>query len=461
MSDQTEPAANEAQPAPASRIAFERLRERTDELELIISGLLAFALLAVPGHLFDSWAHGSAHVEGMLDHAMRFGFIVATGLCQSLAIAFLVHLAIRGYWVGLIGLKSTFPDGIRWDRVPMMGPVSRQYFQHRIGDLGGAIDRADRAASILFAMTILIALMMAGIALVAGGVILLAGWLGTRFPEADQITRIVLLVAYVAFMAIAITAVALDKLMAKRVAAGQDSPGLARAIRAMLRTTNAVVPQRLIAPVQLTLQSNLPSRWFMAVYFVVVMLAMMIGGVQIASSAKLSLLHRYDVVTDEAVDHGLLNAHYESMRSDHDVLLRYPMIPSDRIAETHLRLFLPHRPQIDNVLARERCQALAGGINSAEGARAAGQARACIASFWTVTLDGTPVALDDFVPTERRELGMRGLIGYLDIATLAPGRHDLRLVWNAGGGEDGQLREREYSIPFWFAPGIEQGSATD
>ena len=27
--------------------------------------------------------------------------------------AVLIHLAIRGYWIGLIGLKSTFPDGIR------------------------------------------------------------------------------------------------------------------------------------------------------------------------------------------------------------------------------------------------------------------------------------------------------------------------------------------------------------
>ena len=49
MSQSTEPVpgAGPVDPPPRSRVAFERLRERTDELELIISGLLAFALLTV------------------------------------------------------------------------------------------------------------------------------------------------------------------------------------------------------------------------------------------------------------------------------------------------------------------------------------------------------------------------------------------------------------------------------
>jgi len=43
-------------------------------------------------------------------------------------------------------------------------------------------------------------------------------------------------------------------------------------------------------------------------------------------------------------------------------------------------------------------------------------------------------------------------VGYLPMATLAPGRHDLSLVWNAEGGERGPERRREYRIPFWYAP---------
>ncbi|HBS62282.1 MAG TPA: hypothetical protein DEB32_06095, partial [Stenotrophomonas sp.] len=49
---------------------FARLRERTDELEMFISGLLAFALLAVPGRIFDAWAVSEVHTDGIYWQAL-------------------------------------------------------------------------------------------------------------------------------------------------------------------------------------------------------------------------------------------------------------------------------------------------------------------------------------------------------------------------------------------------------
>lgn len=445
-------------PPQGSRIAFERLRERTDELELIVSGMLAFALLTLPGRIFETWAANSIHVEGVFEYALQFGFLIAVGLSYSLAFAFIVHLAIRGYWIALIGLKSTFPDGIRWDRIPLMGAISRGYYRERVSDLGVSIDRVDRVASILFAMAILLALTIAWVGVLAVATILCVGLASSFADDADRIAKIVLVVAYVAFMVGALIPLLTEKAIAGR----RDAPPrwATRLVRGALRVYGVLVPQRLIMPVQLTLQSNLPGRGFLVVYFLVLMLAMVFGGIHVRNSAVFSMVGRYDVLTDAAVDHGMLNAHYESLRSEHDVLLRYPMIPSDRIAETHLRLFIPHRPQIDNPLARERCKALDDGRNAAEGAAATTLAVECIGSLWTATLDGEPVALDGFVPMERRDLGLRGLVGYLDIGRLAPGRHDLQLHWNVGGDKEGLLRQRKYFIPFWFAPGVEQASSS-
>jgi len=446
---------------PGGRIAFERLRERTDELELIISGLLAFALLTAPGRIFDAWARNSAHADGVLDVVLHFAFLIGVGLCYSLAFAFISHLAIRGYWVSLIGLKSTFPAGIRWDRVPLIGVVSRPFYEKVVGDLGEAIDRADRAASILFAMTILVALLMVWIGVLAIAGLLLGGLFGALFEDSERATELFLLVTYALFMALTVLPLLLEKVIARRQAAGHPSPRLQRVVHALLRMMGFIIPQRLISPVQLTLQSNLPTRGFMVVYFVVIVLAMALGGIQVYSSASFSMLDRYDVVTGESVDHGMLGAHYESMRSEHDVLLRMPMIPSDRISEAHLRLFIPHRPKLDNALARERCGGLKDARNEAKGDAAARQAVDCLAALWTVTLDGQPVALDGFVPIERRDLGLRGVVGYLPIAGLAPGRHDLALTWNRDGEDSGMMRRREYRIPFWFTPGIELGAAAE
>ncbi|KAG0753424.1 hypothetical protein G6F22_021458 [Rhizopus arrhizus] len=89
-------------------------------------------------------------------------------------------------------------------------------------------------------------------------------------------------------------------------------------------------------------------------------------------------------MTDEAVEHGMLSAHYESMRSAHDQLLAYPMIPSDTITGSRLRVFIPHRPQRDNPRAGCQC---GGGVPVAAVAGAVGWRAGRPAR---VHADGTP-----------------------------------------------------------------------
>lgn len=457
-----EQAATPAAPAdgaPASRIAFERLRERTDELELLVSGLFAFALLALPGRIFDAWVRASVHVEGTLDHILRFGFQIAVGFCYALAFAFIAHLAIRAYWVGLIGLKSTFPDGIRWDRVPLVGVVTRAYYQREIGDLGQSIDRVDRAASILFAMTTLIALLLAWIGLLSILALLACGLIGGLFEDSNRASAIAAVAGYALFLVVGLTPVLIDRIVARREAAGRPADGLRRLGERNLRILGWILPQRLISVVQFTLQSNLPGRSFMIVYAGVFFMAMAVSLVMLLDASRLALVDDYEVLTSESVDHGMLGAHYESLRGKDDQMRVFPMIPSDRVSDTHLRLFIPHQPRRDNALARERCPDLAGRSEPARGVEAARLGRACVAALWTVTLDGQPVSLDDFVPMERRDLGQRGLLGYVEVARLRTGLHTLQLTWNAAGEERGALRRREYHIPFWFTPGIDQPGA--
>ena len=448
------------EPAPQhGRIAFERLRERTDELELLVSGLFAFALLTLPARVLDAWVRASIHVDGALDLALRFGFQVGVGLGYALGFAFLAHLAIRAYWVGLIGLKSTFPEGIRWERVPMMGSVTRPWYQRQVGDLGQTIDRVDRAASILFAMTTLVALLLVWVGLLASLGLLLCGLVGSLFEERERATLIAIGVGYVLFLAVGMAPVLLDRIVSRQEAAGRPADRRRRLTERLLRVLGWIFPQRLISAVQFTLQSNLPGRGFMAIYIAVFVLAMASSLVLLMGSTRLSLFDSYEVLTTEAAEHGMLGAHYESLRGDGDRLAFYPMIPADRVSETHLRLFIPHRPQRDNPLARELCGTLRGGRNEARGVDAASAARDCLSALWTVTLDGAPVPLDEFVATERRDLGMRGLLGYVEVSGLRTGLHQLRLEWNTAGGEHGALRRREYRIPFWFTPGVEQAAA--
>lgn len=453
VSDTLEPGSTPAAPVADTDTngRFARLRERTDELEMFISGLLAFALLAVPGRVFDAWAVSEVHADGIYWQALWFGFSTCVGLCYVLAIALIAHLAIRGYWVGLIGLKSNFPQGIRWDNVPFMGRTARTFYQARVVSLDQAIISADRAASTLFSTTLLFALTIAVIGLMSILAITVAAGIGSLFPHSDDVALAILLALVAVPLALGIGVGALDKMVAKRHARGGTSPRLERITHRLLAINQWFVPMRMLLPVQLMLQSNQRARHFMWLYFGAVMVAMMIGGVQAVGSMRFSMLDQYEVVTGEAVDQGMLSAHYESLRTEHDRLLRYPMIPADVIQGSRLRLFIPHQPKRENALAKRVC-ALPEGGNTAAGPEAATRAVQCLAKVWQVTLDGKPVPLDGFLPIERRDLEMRGLVGYLPLDALSPGRHDLLLVWNADGGKRGRERRREYRIPFWYAP---------
>lgn len=442
----------EVDPAPEATARFGRLRERTDELELFISGLLAFALLAVPGYLFDAWARSSLHTEGMYFQVLWFGFSVSVGMCYVLAVALIAHLTVRGYWIGLIGLKSHFPKGIDWERLSQMGPVSRAFLKARDAGLDGSIERADRLATMLFSTTLLAVQTLAGTLVMAVLTLCVAMAISALAGGSDRVAMIVVGSVLAALLALALVPALLERVIARRQRRDQPYDGLQRWLQRLLAGLQRIPLLRLMQTMQLTLQSNLRSRSFMAVYLLAVMVAMVLGAVQVLGSVKFSLFNRYQVMTDEAVENGMLSAHYESMRSAHDQLLPYPVIPSDTISGSRLRVFIPHRPQRDNPLARQQCSALPGARNDAVGAQAASAAVECLSRLWQVQLDGTPVDLHDFMPMERRDIDMRGLVGYLPTAGLAPGRHDLRLVWNAEGGERGPERRRQYRIPFWYAP---------
>ena len=428
-------------PTPGTgRIAFERLRERTDELELLVSGLTLFALLSAPRHIHRAVAALEPHLEREpLQLADTIG-IYASGLCWTLGLAFLAHLCVRAYWIGLIGLKASFPDGIRWERITTMGPLTRDYYRKRIVDLGTTIDRADRAASVIFATAALVTLLMVSISGVVAALALLGFGLNTIGLAVDG-SELASIAAF-SIAGLALLAWAIDVATA-RLGEGRVDPRSARpVVEAAHRALGWFVPMRLVAPVQYTLQSNLGTRAFTVGFMALTLLTPALGFFGYGDYREFALMGGYRFVDDQAFDAGQRSAHYESMRGERDRLLRLPMIPSDMIDTPYLRVFLPHRPARDNPLLAKTCR---NGVDAA-----------CHARLWSARMDGKPVALDAVVLSERRDLELRGLQGYVPLAGFAPGPHVLEVTWNPRGpiraaGEDG-VKRTTYRIPFWFAP---------
>lgn len=440
----TPPSETPIEPPVQRRVAFERLRERTDELELIISGISLVALVSMPGWLFDQWVRLEVHAGGQRGVFVAFVLPIAIGLCYTLAGAFLIHLIARAYWVGLIGLKSAFPRGIRWERIDSLGPITRERMRQLLNDLDPAIDAADRFASVVFALVSLIALTILWVTAWLFGLVVVVDAAGRLFALSDHAASRLLLGLALTFAVVSLLLTLLDRGAGLLRRSGREPPSwIVRSVNVLSRMQGWLFPQKLILPVQLVLESNLPRRMFSVAFGVIVAFTALIGVMQMRAAREFSVIGEYPYSTEQDVGLGVRTAHYESLRSADDVLLREPLIPSDLVADPFVRLFIPYLPERDNRVLRERC--------ASEGESSV--RHACLAGLWTVTLDGAVVDVGAFDFAERRDLGTRGLQGYLPTGTLTPGRHEIVLRWNVGGdAKERRLRERIYRIPFWFAP---------
>ncbi|MDX1556426.1 MAG: hypothetical protein R3212_10405, partial [Xanthomonadales bacterium] len=432
--------------------AMDRLRDRTDELELIISGLTIFALFAIPGWLFDKMAGVYTHLSTSLVIAGNVGTTLLAGTCYGLAACFVVHLMARAYWVGLIGLRSVFPDGINWSKTPGLGPLGRRYYRETLPDLDTVIHNTDRLASSLFAVISMLTLSVLWFGTILVVILVGSGAIGTRFGLTNAAMGIAGAVLIVVFLGVPILVYLLDALLASRVARLRESRMYAGLIRFLRRIAGLAYPQRLVLPVQLTLQSNTrPVVVFLALILSIIFIVT-VGGTRSAAWRNFTLSGEFKYLETAQVQQGFRSSYYEDMASPPDRLRGIPRVDSFNQEGSFVRLFLPYQPLRDNLVLDQLCGS----------AKEAPDRVACLRQLWTVSIEGKPVPMAGFEPAERADLAMRGLIGLVPLAGLEPGLRTIEVVWNPGATEESApLDDRyltassRYTIPIAFSPGFE------
>ncbi len=432
--------------------AMDRLRDRTDELELIISSLTIFALFSIPGWLFDKIADIYTHLSTSLAIASTVGITLLAGTSFGLAACFVVHLMARAYWVGLIGLRTVFPDGINWSKTPGLGPLSRQYYRDTLPDLDTVIQNTDRLASSLFAVISMLTLSVLWFGTILIVILVVSGAVGARFGLTNAGIGIGTAVLLMVFLGIPIIVYLLDRQLASRVPRLRDSRVFAGLVRFLSRIAGFAYPQRLVLPVQLTLQSNTrPLAFFVALTLSIIVIVV-VGNMRAVAWQNFTLSGEFTYLDTAQVQEGLRSTYYEDMPSPLDRLRGWPRVDSFNQSGSFVRLFLPYQPLRDNLVLDHLC-------GSAEEAP---DPVACLRQLWTVAIDGRPVSMADFEPAERADLRMRGLIGLVPLTGLEPGLRRIEVLWNPGAAEEAaplddrytQVNSR-YVIPIAFSPSFE------
>lgn len=432
--------------------AMERLRDRTDELELIISSLTIFALFSIPGWLFDKIGDVYMHLSTSLAIVANVGTALLAGTCYGLGACFVVHLAARAYWVGLIGLRTVFPDGINWSKTPGLGPLSRRYYRDTLPDLDTVIRNTDRLASSLFAVISMLTLSVLWLGTILVTILVVSGAIGARFGLTNAGMGIGSIILLVVFLGIPVLVYLLDAQLASRVEKLRDSRGFTGLVRILRRIAGLAYPQRLVLPVQLTLQSNTRPLAFYAALLFSIIVIVVVGNTRAAAWRTFTLSGEFEYLDTTQVQEGFRSTYYEDMPSSLDEVRGWPRIDSFTQKGSFVRLFLPYQPLRDNLVLDLVC-------GSAE---VAPDRLACLRQLWTVSIDGSTVAMENFSTAERADLGMRGLIGLVPLKGLEPGLHEIEVIWNPGASEEaGRIDDRytqitqRYVIPIAFSPEYE------
>jgi MFS family permease len=437
---------------PLDSAAVDRLRDRTDELELIISSLTIFALFSLPGWLFDKFADIYTHLSTSFVIAGMLAVSLLAGFSYGLAACFVVHLMARAYWVGLIGLRTAFPGGIRWDRTLIFGPIGREHFRRALPDLDQVIASTDRLASSLFAVISMLTLGALWFGTLMITTLVAAGAIGASFGRTNTALVTASLVLVVAFVGVPLLSYLLDAQLASRLPRLQRSPTFAALIGAMRRFSGLAYPRRLVLPVQLTLQSNTrPLAFFVALTLGTVVIVSL-GNTRLAAWQNFTLSSEFTYLDTPAVQRGFRSTYYEDMPSSMDRLRGWPRVSSFVQGGSVVRLFLPYQPLRDNLVLDQICPATARQDDPAS----------CLRQLWSVRIRDRIVPMDGFVGAERADIGMRGLIGLIPTSGLKPGMHTIHVRWNAGEITDIQALDDRYSeasneftIPIAFAPDYE------
>ena len=280
------------------------------ELELLIAGAVTFALFQLPGSIDTLREWLLARVGGRGAFAVILGYVYAKAIVYSLIAAFVTNLAARAYWVGLVGLHSVYPRGVKWDQLGM-GPISLETYRARISSLPAVMSRVDNFASVIFSFAFLIvtSFLFSVISLsVLGGLayVLSASLFGNR-----DILPVVYAVMLGGVLVLS-TAALLDKYVSRRL----DPGGAAhRRLRATLRFTSRASGMTIFGPIFFTLFSNVGRHRMMLLFYVALLGSLSVVVFEmLGSMGALKTGSPLYVPEDEEV-RGVVASYYESLRA--------------------------------------------------------------------------------------------------------------------------------------------------
>jgi hypothetical protein len=445
-----------------------RLRDlfrRTWELELLISGAVAFALTRVPGALDRLFDRLSVHLSPDLFLLAFYGYTYPKLITITLIATFVIHLSARAYWVGLIGLQSVFPWGIRWSEL-RYGPATVATYRRILPRLETLARQADAFCSVLFSFAFVIVFIFALSLGVLGPAIMVSIGISIASGGAVDTTTVFFAIVVIAFGPMMLLQLA-DKATAARGIVGAKRPRwLERLIRWNVVFSQKMYLGDLYTPILLTFSSNLPKR--VATTVLLTLIFTMSAGIVFwdlfrSTGAGLHGSRYFPMVAGTLE---MDNDVYRDRRPDDVVFRTVPSIQSTIISDPHVELWMPYYGRRDDEVVEALCPDLEALVDSRITIRPPSPdvpdldrleaVRECMSRIADIRLDGDPLVDLDWRFSRGPGNGVPILVAFIPVRDLGRGAHDLsirrqiRPVAPDGDADDVEDHFRVFTIPFWL-----------
>ncbi len=442
-----------APPAPIITYPETSIHEPTVrpwELELLISGAVVFSLLQMPGVVDGVFNRVQPHLAERAHMGVFMMYTYVKIALYTLISCFILHLGMRAYWVGLIGLETVFPHGVRWED-STYGPVMTEVYRKKLGRLQPRIDAADRFCSILFPLAFTLVMLCVYSTAMIGLVAALAFAVSRLLLGGEHFMRVAIGIFMVAFL-VPLTAWALDRTIGGRVRPGGRGEAVIRRMSLAAYYVNAMPAY---GTVFMTLFTNARkgARYPMMYALMTVLFGFfMIKDVFLDRGIVLAADHVY--LPDAPGKFGIGAGYYESHRKPGAVYDRTPSIQSDVVRDPYVKLFIPYTPTRHGVAFAESCPGApqlsrAGMRMDVDGPPQPAAVQAvldCWMRLQPVTLNGRPIR-PDFRFYTHPESGLRGIMAYIPTAPLPRGENVITVGVSPRGAEDQKMRDRLRGTP--------------
>lgn len=432
---------------------LDTLQQESWQLELIISGVAIFGLIQT----FEPIIKIMNSIRAKSDGEFFLGFISGIGFTAifisllSLTICLIIHVILRGLWIGAVGLRY-FSGDIDYEVLNYTDKF-KTYLRKRIGSFDKYIANLEDYCSLIFALSFLLVFFFISFFLSVGfaAVIFVLAEYVFGVNAQNIIGPILFILIAISYLMTAFDFFSQGYLKKKKWLAFVYFP----VYRVMSRITFSFVYR----PLLYNLLDNKLGKRILAVLVPVFIVGLMLFTLGIKESN-----YHIDRWSNK-VEYAKITHYYDQIKDNENVYVRDVVIPSKVIRTSSLSVFITHKSAIENVICK--MDSTLAPLKDKRGLELSGvkiqfstipdsiaypkfkRYMSLLNDVYTIKLDSVEIPTK-YIAGENQK-GQRGYQTVLDLQDVVRGPHVLYI--NRKGIRNDTLVNRGVAkIPFWYYP---------